>query len=237
MKFSMFLVLLTVTLSSVAQKDTVRSIPMLFRGLGVSVQRFEGLDARIANRPEYKELRDYAGVLELGWMRSYKRVISGLTLTAGSSMSGDRDEKSSTIRFLGAGLDFGYDILPGKFVMLFPLVGIGTQGYKARFYKDNSDVPFNDVLQFPGVQNGIRSVDFTNSFFTYRLGLGFNFSSPKHPYSGIGIQARYTGSFKDQDWKSSENQTLAGAPVDNLSQFQVALILTTQWRGMKNRMY
>lgn len=217
-------------LTASAQKDSTYKKyepPMMVRSIGVSFQEFEGLNARIANRPEYKSLRDYTAFIGLGWMRAHHNIISGLDLYAASSMSGDRQKRSSTLRSAGVGIDLGYDVIASPKFMLYPMVGIEGSHYMARFFKDNSAVPFNDVLQSSSIQNSIRSVDFKNSFFSYRLGIGFALQSPNHGGTSIGIQARYVGSFKDKAWRSSENQELAGAPEDKLSKFQVGLVLTS----------
>jgi hypothetical protein len=163
--------------------------------------------------------------LSAGSMHVRNNFISQLTLTGGSSLSGDRDKKSSALRFLSGGLDFGYDVIPADKIMLYPLAGIGVETYHAIFYKDVSGVDFNDVAQSPTIQNAIRSVKFVNTFFTYHFGLGFALKAPKGSGS-IGIQAGYTGSFKEKGWKSSEYQTLDNAPSDNLSRFSVSLVFT-----------
>lgn len=235
MKMIMLLFLGMASFSSQAQEGPKKDYtpPMLLRGLGISFQSFDGLNSRVANRPEYKQLKDYAGTIELGSMKVYKRFISDFDLIAASSMSGDRDRKSSTLRYAGVGIDFGYDLIPDNRIMLYPMAGVGFQGFMARFYRDNSQVPFDLVLASSGVQNDIRPVSFTNSFFTYRLGLGVSIKSPRNPSSSFGIHARYTGSFKDKAWKSSDGQELGNAPRDGVSQFQVALILTNAMRLMK----
>lgn len=165
-------------------------------------------------------------------MMKKNNFISGLSLTGGSSLSGDRDKRSSALQFLAGQFNIGYDFIPGDKFMLYPLAGLGFEGYQAKFYKDNSGVNFNDVLNSPGTQNSTRPVKFTNKFATYNLGFGFTVKSPKCNNS-IGIQAGYTGSFKDKAWKSSDNQELANAPVDRLSRFQVGLIFTGMPHSMK----
>lgn len=202
--------------------------PMITRSLGGSFQKFDGLNSRVAGLPQFKPLKEYTATLGLGWMKERKRVVSAGGITVGSSMSGDKDERSSTIRYIGLNADLGYDVISAERVMLYPLVGLGFQHYQAIFYKDNSAVPFDDVLSSPTVQNNIRSVRFNNSFFVYRAGIGFNVKSPKNPANSIGLQAGYTGSFKDQSWKSNENQALGNAPKDNIGQFFVSLVLTSQ---------
>lgn len=226
--FTLFAVAVSITAS--AQKDSTYKNyepPMLVRSIGVSFQKFDGLNARVANRPEYKDLRDYMGVIGLGWMRAHHRIVSGLDLYAASAMSGDREKRSSTLRSAGVGIDLGFDVIASPKFMLYPMVGIEGSHFMARFFKDNSAVAFNDVLQSSTVQNNIRSVDFKNSFFAYRVGIGFALQNPNHRGSSLGIRARYVGSFKDKAWKSSENQELAGAPEDRLSKFEVSLVLTS----------
>ncbi len=227
-----FVILLSgISFGSFAQKkDNMNFTPMMTKGIGVSFQKFDGLNSRLAAFPQYETLKDHMWTLSLGTMHVKKNFISGLTVAGGSSLSGDRDRKSSALRFLSGGIDLGYDVIPSDKVMLYPLVGIGAETYHAIFYKDNSAVDFNDVLLSPAVQNNIRSVKFVNNFITYRLGLGFALKSPKHPGT-IGIQAGYTGSFKDDKaWKSSENQDLSNAPVDKLSRFHVSLVFGGQGR-------
>ncbi len=238
MKFIIFLFSALLTLSSYAQPNLDNNKkdytpPMFLRAVGISFQSFDGLNSRIANRPEYKELRDYAGTLDFGFIREYNRFVSDLDLTAGSSMSGDRDKKSSTIRYAGIGIDLGYDLLASKKLLLYPSVGIGGEAYQARFYKDNSLVPFDAVLVSSDVQNAIRPVNFTNRFFTYRLGLGFAVRPSNNASGYMGIRAAYMGSFKDKEWKSSDNQSLAGAPSDGLSQFSISLVIMNMPMMMK----
>ena len=224
-----FLALFTViSLGSFAQKDKKQweKVPMISTvTVGASFQKFDGLNSRVAAFPQYKGLRDYMGTLTLGSMMKHGNFLTGLSLMGGSSMSGDRDKRSSTLRSLGGQFNIGYDVIPGDKFMLYPLVGLGYEGFQAKYYKDNSAVNFNDVLNSPGVQNNIRPVDFTNGFATYNLGFGFTVKSPKCDNS-IGITAGYTGSFKDKSWKSSDNQELANSPVDKLSSFRVGLIFT-----------
>lgn len=233
MKITVWMICTMFSLSSFAQKgDKDHGEMLVSRGIGISFQKFDGLNSRIANLPQYKSLRDYMGTISLGTMNVHKNFISGLTVTVGSSMSGDRNKKSSTLRYLGGELNIGYDFLPSDKLMLYPMAGIGFEGYQARFYKDNSGVAFNDVLLNGTVQNNIRPVIFKNSFATYNLGLGFAFK-PSGGKSSVGIQVAYTGSFRDKEWKSSDNQALAAAPSDNLSRFRVSLVMNSLPRFMK----
>lgn len=229
MKRIVSLLLICTCLTAAAQEKkhewNEMDFPEISRAIGVSFQKFEGLDSRIANNTQLKELRHATGVLQLGWFKERKQFITQANIMGGSSMSGDRDKRSSTIRYLGVAADIGYDVLKNDKVALFPLVGLGYQGYQARFYRDNSGVNFNDVVNSTAVSNAIKPVVLTNGFFNYRFGLGIAATSPKNGCS-IGIQAVYTGSFKDREWKSSDNQTLANAPADNLSQIYAGLVFT-----------
>ena len=230
MKHVLSLAFIFMCLTSIAQdkmmgdKDMM-DFPEMSRAAGVSFQKFDGLNSRIANLPQYKELKNAAGVLQLGWFKEQHRVVTQLNLMAGSSMSGDRDKRSSTIRYLGAGADIGFDVIKSEKVALFPLVGLGYQIYQARFFRDNSGVDFNSVLQSPAVQSSIQAVDFKNGFFNYRAGIGFAVRSAAHSCS-IGVQAIYTGSFSDHEWKSNQAQRLANAPSDGLSQIYAGLVFT-----------
>ena len=234
MKLLFSTVMIGFALAANAQQDgKTRFMPMATRTIGISFQKFDGLNSRIANLPQFKELRDYTGVLGLGWLKERNRVVATGNLMAGSSLSGDRDKRSSTIRYLGIDANIGYDVLAKGLAMLYPLAGIGVQGYQAIFYKDNSAVAFNDVLTSPVIQNNIRSVRFTNVFVVYKLGVGFSLRSPKNPANSIGLLAGYTGSFKKNDWKSNEYQTLSGAPEDKVSQVFIGVVLTSRPWHMK----
>ena len=102
MKTILFSLLAVASLSATAQHGSKSNyIPMVTHGIGASFQKFEGLNSRIANYPQFKPLKESAGTLQLGFLKERNRLISDMGLIAGSSMSGDRDKKSSTIRFLG----------------------------------------------------------------------------------------------------------------------------------------
>ena len=244
MKIIIASLLFVIALSATAQQENHHKkfdkekmeqfLPSITRSLGGSLQKFDGLNGRVANLPQYKQLKDYAATLGLGWFKERNHFISEAGFTIGSSMSGNRDKKSSTIRYIGFNADLGYDLLNSEKITFYPLVGLGVQKYQAIFYKDNSAVDFNDVLESPVVQNSISSVKFTNGFVVYRAGLGVAFKSPKYPSSSIGLQAGYTGSFRKNDWRSNEGQTLGNAPEDRISQFYISLVLTSKpWMMMK----
>ncbi|MES2773996.1 MAG: hypothetical protein V4722_07415 [Bacteroidota bacterium] len=227
-----------IALSGNAQNDTAEScmmIPMFTHNIGGSFQKFDGINGRVAGLPQFEQLKDYTATLGLGWLKEKNRMISSGSLTIGSSMTGDRDKKSSTIRYYGINADIGYDVIKSARVMFYPFVGLGFQRYQAIFYKDNSAVDFDDVLETPSVRNNISPAKFNNTFFVYRAGLGFSVSSPKCPGSSIGLQAGYTGSFKSHAWKSSENQALGNAPVDKISQVFASLVFISTPKFMNRK--
>ena len=236
MKTAIFVSLMAISLSLVAQDSRKAGFrPYMMHGIGASFQEFEGLNSRIAEFPQYKELRDYMGTLQLGWLKQHNKVISGFSFMAGSSMSGDRDERSSTIRFLGIGADLGYNVLNSDRVMLYPMIGIGYERYQARFFKDNTSVDFNDVLESPTVQSSLRPVDFKNAFVTYRAGAGVSLKSPKNPAHSIGLHAGFVGSFKDHGWKSDYKQEVKNAPEDGIGRIYVSLVFLSQPGFMRHK--
>lgn len=207
---------------------------MFSRGIGVSFQNFDGLNNRISGFPQYAKLKDYAMTLNLGTLNQYKNFISGLDITGGSSMSGHRDKKSSTTRFISAAVDFGYDVIPTERILLYPFVGFGGESYQAKFFKDNSGVDFDDVAGNPITQMAIKPVSFNNGWYAWRAGFGVGIKSSKG--NGIAIlKAGYTGSFNNKSWKSSDNQSLRDAPSDRLGRVFVSIILGNT-RGMNHMM-
>lgn len=201
-------------------------LPMSTIGVGIGFQDFDGLNSRIAGEPAYRSLKDYTGIVHLGWLKERNRLVSQGNLTLGSSMSGDRNRQSSTTRFIGIGADIGYDVLAQERIMLYPFAGIGYEWYQAKFFRDVSNIDFDDVLESPILQNGISPIRFNNSFFTYKVGLGVNLFAPKERGASVGLQAAYTGSFQDREWRSKDGQDLRNAPEDRLGRFQISLILT-----------
>jgi hypothetical protein len=240
MKTIFALVLAALFLPAFSQEDRKKhhmneeDFPDMSRSIGISFQKFDGLNSRIANYPQFKELRNATGVLQLGSFKQKKQFVSQFNIMAGSSMSGDRDKRSSTIRYVGVGADIGYDVIKSSKFSLYPLAGLGYQKYQARFFRDNSGVNFNDVLTSPIVQNNLEPAQVKNGFFNYRLGLGFAASSANHNCS-VGIQGVYTGSFKEHAWKSNGDQTLGNAPTDKLSQIYAGLIFICKPFNMMGR--
>jgi hypothetical protein len=240
---SCFLLLTIIAFSASAQRrhdrrkydkeHMMQYMPSVTRSLGGSIQKFNGINSRVANLPQYKQLMDYTATLGLGWFKEKDRLISNGGVTIGSSMSRHRDQKSSTIRYIAFNADIGYDLLKNENISLYPLAGLGVQAYQAVFFKDNSAVDFNGVLTSPSAQTSITPVKFKNQFLVYRFGAGVSFTSPKCPSNSIGLQGGYTGSFRRNDWKTNYGQTLGNSPTDRISQFYISLLLITKpWMMM-----
>jgi hypothetical protein len=229
MKIIISVLLTTLAIACQAQEYKKKDfMPAITRSIGGAFQQFDGLNSRVSNLPQYEQLKDYSATLGLGWFKERNQFISNMGISIGSTMSGHRDEKSSTVRFINVNADIGYDVLKNDKVTLYPLAGLGFQKYQAIFYKDNSNVDFDDVLESPAVQNSIEPVKFKNGFFVYRAGFGVSLKSPKYPSSSIGLQAGYTGSFRKNEWRSNEDQVLDNSPQDRISQFFVSLVLTSK---------
>lgn len=240
MKIIILIAACAFSLSAVAQetkKDKWEKMkqymPTMTKSVGISFQKFDGLNNRIAGFPQYDPVKNHIWTISAGSMHNIKNFITHSTFTAGSSLSGNPDRQSSTVRVLGAGLDFGYDVIPAETFMVYPLVGVGAETYHAIFFKDVSGVDFDDVANSPAMQNSIRKTKFTNTFITYRLGLGVALKSPKG-MGTIGLQGGYAGSFADKHWRSAEYQSLNGSPKDGLQRYSVSLILSG---GMGNMMH
>lgn len=200
-------------------------MPVMTRGIGVSFQNFDNLNHRIAGFPQYDGLNNRIWTISAGSMHVMKNFVSQMTITAGSSLTGDPDERSSTLRTIGGGIDFGYDVIPAKRVMLYPLVGLGAETFHAIYYRDVTAVDFDAAANSTTVQNSLRKTKFVNSAFTYRLGLGIAFKSPDDKGS-VGLQAGYVSGFHDEKWKSYEYQSLSNAPHDVIKRFSISLIFT-----------
>ena len=235
MKTKMLFIALSIfSLSAMAQEKTDKkatwskmksSMPIMMNGVGVSFQNFDALNNRIVGFPQYKGLNNRIWTLTAGSMHVDKNFVSQMSITAGSSLTGNPSKKSSTLRTIGGGMDLGYDVIPSKMVMLYPLVGLGAETFHAIYYKDVNAVDFDAVANSSTVQNNIRKTKFVNSAFTYRLGLGFSVKSPKDDGT-IGLQAGYVSGFHDEKWKSAEYQNLSNAPQDVIKRFSVSLIFT-----------
>ena len=104
---SIVLVSLIVASLSLSAQDTLHKMHTMnkknfsawvSRGLGVSFQQFDNLNSRISGLPQYEALKNPMWTISLGSVHVMKNVVSQITATAGGTMSGNRDKKSSTLR-------------------------------------------------------------------------------------------------------------------------------------------
>ncbi len=203
---------------------------MLFHSHGISFQKFENLNKRIASYPQFERAKNSTGTLQFGTFAERKRLITGFSINAGSSLSGDREKKSTATSFFGLSADVGYNLLKGSRVSLYPFAGLGYETYKMKYNRDVSSLPFDSVLQSNTFQQRTENLIFNNSFLVYRLGMGVFVTSKKHTQNSVGLQIGYTGGFSSQEWKINKTQILMNSPVDKLSKISASVLLRYELR-------
>ncbi|MBW7891091.1 MAG: hypothetical protein H3C48_08725 [Chitinophagaceae bacterium] len=245
MKTIIFSMLLFVALPCIAQHENDRhkeiskkiksGFPSITRSLGGSFQPFKQINRAVAHLPQYKELNAFTPTIGLGWFKEKNRIIADAGITLGHSVGGHSSKKSSTVRYIGFNANAGYNVSYKENLMIYPLIGLGYETYQAIFYKDNSNIDFNDVLTSPVTQSAVRPLKFRNGFLVYRLGGGISYTPEKSPDASIGIQTGYTGSFTKKAWKSNDYQSFRNAPRDVISQFYFNIVLTTKPWPMRKK--
>ena len=240
MKKIQLLMLLFPAYTSMAQTKKMCSDSSIsfsvYHNIGVSVQEFDDINNRVNSYQQYKTLPEVIGTLGMGSVVQKGHFVGVNGFTVAYAMNGNKEKKSSTLAFLGLSADVGYNIFDQHSrAELYPTAGLGLEGYRARFNKDLSDVSFNDVLNSNTEQNNTRSVTFYNCYVTYRFGLNLAFKS-RDASGAIGLQAGYTGGFKDRPWKINYNQLLKDSPSDNLSRFYANLFMTKNLNWGHKRM-
>ena len=192
---------------------------------GISYQKFENISNRIKMFPQYEPLKNTTGTLQFGIIAERKKSIFNYLLSVGTSLSGDSRKKSSATRFTGFAFDFGYYIYKGQRFSFYPMAGLGIENFTLVLNRDNTSVAFDSVLNSSTVRQNVEPLKLANRFITYRLGIGSNIISKRHPRNSFGLQAAYVGSFKEEEWRVNTTQILANSPKDNLSQMYVHLLL------------
>jgi opacity protein-like surface antigen len=200
---------------------------------GISFQKFENLNKRISNNPQFEQAKNSIGTLEFGMFAERNKLITIYSINAGSSLSGDREKKSASVNFTGLSADAGYSLIKNTRVSLYPLVGVGYETFKVKYNKDVSSVPFDSVFQSNNFQQRVESLVINNSFFVYRFGAGMFITSRKHFQNSIGFQLGYTGSFSEDEWKINKSQTLLNSPKDNLSRLSASVLIRYQFKKIK----
>lgn len=209
-------------------KDDVKRF--FFHSHGISFQEFEQLKRRINMYPQFEKPKSSTGTLQFGIFSERNRLITGYSINAGSSLSGNRDKKSTATSFWGIPADVGYNLLKSQRASLYPFAGLGYEKYKMVFSRDVSMVPFDSVLQTSTVQQGVENLVFTNSFIVYRAGVGLSITSKKHVQNSIGLQLGYTGGFNPEEWKINKLQTLLNSPKDKLSKLFASAIIRYRFK-------
>ena len=227
MKFRFFIIcIILFSIITIAQSQGKKNVKRLFfHSHGISFQKFENLNKRITGNPQIEKPKNSTGTLDFGIFTERNRLITGYGVNFGSSLSGNRNKKSSASSYEGLSVDIGYNLLkPGR-ISLFPFVGLGYEKYKQVFNKDISMIPFDSVLQSNNFQQSIKNLTFSNSFFIYQLGIGLFVTSKKHTRNSIGLKLGYTGSISSKEWKINQSQTLLNSPSDRLSKIMGSLLI------------
>jgi len=232
MKKLAFIILLLPAYASFAQfgmfaghKDSTSTFSV-YKNIGLSGQKFDNLNSRIKNYNQYKALPEEIFTIGVGSIMQKGHFVALNGFTVGYAMNGNRKKKNSTLGFIGINADAGYNLFtPASRAMIYPTVGLGLEGYRARFNKDLGTTSFNDVLGSNTDQNAIRPVTFYNLFFNYRFGLNFALQSQDRT-GAVGLQLGYTGSFNDNSWSTNYNQVLTNSPQDRLSRLFANLYFT-----------
>ena len=211
-----------------------KSIPIrhITHAHGASYQRFPAISANIVSAANYKKPNPIIGTLHFGLITERDKTIFKYFLNGGNGFSGNKKTQSTATKMIGFSVDFGYYLINQKRFAIYPLAGLGYDRYTLILNRDNSVIPFDSVLQNPATRQRTNPVKLSNTFFHYRIGAGIKFNSVKHPRNSIGFDAGYGSSFKGNDWKINNTQTLAQSPNEKLSKY-FALILIS-YRLKKN---
>ena len=147
-----------------------------------------------------------------------------------SCLSGNKEKKSTTTKFIGGSIDLGYNFLEKNNLSIYPFIGLGIVKYNVLLRKDNSSIPFDSVLQNSIVQQNVVPLTFNNNFLAYKTGIGINLKSAKHPRNSAGLQMGYSGSFNESTWKVNNTQILTNSPKDILSKIFLQINILYQIR-------
>lgn len=226
--FYMKLIVMTLLLFSNAvcfAQNKSDSVRLFFHyGFGYHNQSFNGLNNRIANRPEYEKLGSSIVSINAGWNIERHHVMLNSNFVFGNSLTGDANKRSSSLSLFGIELNLGYNFSRNQNIRIYPFAGISYNAYLARLNKDVSSIPFDSVLQSNAVQQRTEPVTFTNGLLCYQAGFAVDFIKQRGRYiRSIGIRASYGGSFTGETWRINETQLLQNAPSDKVKQFNVSL--------------
>ena len=207
-----------------------RVIRYFFHSHGISFQNFPNLNARIQSFPQYADLKKTTGTLEFGVITKRNKTLILYNFITGSSLSGNKEKKSTATKFIGGSIDLGYNFLEKNNLSIYPFIGLGIVKYNVLLRKDNSSIPFDSVLQNSIVQQNVVPLTFNNNFLAYKTGIGINLKSAKHFRNSAGLQMGYSGSFNESKWKVNSTQILTNSPKDILSKFFLQINILYQIR-------
>jgi len=194
-----------------------------FAGAG---QNFDKLNNRLAQRPEYEQLKDlFQAGITFGWASETNKVITDFHFSFYGGTKGDKEKKSSRLLSQDISLLLGYNFSKNENIRFYPFAGIGYQSFQAKLNRDLSAIPFDSVLASSSTLQRTSSANLSNGFFTYKLGMGIDFLNKKDHRIGLGIRAGYVGSFTRREWRINEDQVLFNAPKDHLSGWFISLQL------------
>jgi hypothetical protein len=226
MKITCLLLLLTISTASKAQsaKDTVTRF--VYWGVGYQYQSFSHLSDRVGTRPEYQKPGSSMANLLIGMNKEIKGFVQDVQFHFASITRGDDERKSTDVINAGLALTFGYNFSKKNNFRFYPFVGVTGEFYQTSFKKDVSAISFDSILVSNAAQQRTEPTQFTNAFFCYQGGLAVDFISTKFRLlHSLGLRASYTGGFKSRSWRVNDNQLISGAPSDNVSQFNISLLL------------
>ena len=207
-------------------KENPKVVRYFFHSHGISFQDFKNLNARVRSFPQYADLKRSTGTLEFGLITKRDKTLILYNFIVGSSLSGNKEKKSTATKFLGGSIDLGYNVLEKNNLSIYPFLGLGFVKYSVLLKKDYSSIPFDSLLQNSTVQQNVSPLNFNNNFLAYKTGIGINLKSVKHPRNSAGLQMGYSGSFNKSKWKVNNTQLLDNSPKDLLSKlfFQVNIL-------------
>lgn len=191
---------------------------------GISYQKFDMMNNRIKMYPQYEQIKNTTGTLQFGIITEKNKTIFNYLVSLGTSLSGDKEKRSTATRFTGLAFDLGYYLYKGEQFSFYPLVGLGFENFTLILNRDNSAIPFDSVVNSSSTRQVVEPLKLANRFITYRLGMGSNITSKSHPRNSFGLQAGYVGSFKKDDWRINTTQIISNSPKDKLSKVIVQLL-------------
>lgn len=238
MKLPLLACVLLISSSIFSQtKSSDSTTSMVYWGFGYQYQSFGNLSNRIATRPEFEKPGSSMANLFVGINRETSGFIRDFQVHFGAGTKGNDEKRNTAIMSGGAAIMLGYNVSKKQSFRFYPFVGVSGETYFAKFNRDVSSISFDSVLISNTVQQRTEPVTFSNMFFCYQGGLAADFVNTKYRFlTSLGLRVSYTGSFKNRSWRVNDNQLIAGAPSDRISQFNASLLFSFGRKRANNRM-